>query len=185
MGGGGQRERKQGSEKGGHLGFAPVKPTRLITVNLCAESKKGLALARIKSNRDIFAFLAASCAARNRATRCSGVSAPDDGPADSEWVGFLGPASPGPGANPEGGALAPPEPSLEEACGVVAVNRVADEAVRSPLLAAMVGVVGLFQCPERVLHGRRRIWALTSKAEREKSRGVVGLLPGPSSAKKG
>lgn len=120
----------------GELGNVPVRPTRLITVSLCAESKNGLALARIVSKRDIFAFFAASCAARNRATRCSGVSAPNDGPLDP--VGSLGPPVPGAGENLELVALAAPEANFEEACGVVAVNRVADEAVRSPFLAAMV-----------------------------------------------
>lgn len=88
------------------------------------------------SKRDIFAFFAASCAARNRATRCSGVSAPSVGPLDP--VGSLGPPVPGAGENLELVALAAPEANLEEACGVVAVNRVADEAVRSPFLAAMI-----------------------------------------------
>lgn len=107
-----------------------------MTVNLCAESKNGLALARIESKRDIFAFLAASCAARSRATRCSGVSAPNDGPLDP--AGLPDPPALGPGENLEVGSLAGPEPNLEDACGVVAVNRVADEAVRSPLLAAIL-----------------------------------------------
>lgn len=112
----------------------PVRPTKLITVILWAESKNGLDFASIWSNRDTFAFLAASCAARNRATRCSGVSVPADGPAAD--IGFLGPPVPGTGRNLELGAAAP-DPILEEACGVVAVNRVADEALRSPSLAAI------------------------------------------------
>lgn len=61
-------------------------------MSLCAESKIGLDLARIWSNRDTFEFLAASCAARNLATRCSGVSVPDGVPAADE--GVLGPADP-------------------------------------------------------------------------------------------
>lgn len=88
------------------------------------------------SKRDIFAFLAASCAARNRATRCSGVSAPIVEPLGP--VGSLGPPVPGAGENLELVALPAPEANLEEACGVVAVKRVADEAVRSPFLAAML-----------------------------------------------
>lgn len=143
---------------GGELGNVPVKPTKLITVSLCAESKNGLALARIVSKRDIFAFLAASCAARNRATRCSGVSAPSAEPLDP--VGSLELPMPGAGVNLEFVALAAPEANLEEACGVVAVNRVADEAVRSPFLAAMLKFLCVDLCCQGLLHGQNNLRSL-------------------------
>lgn len=109
----------------------PVSPTRLMTVILCAESKKGRDLAISWSNRDIWAVLALSCAARNRATRCSGVSEFGIEDFAEAAAGFLGPpAARGGGGNRDG-------PALEDAWGVVAVNRVAEEALRSPSLAAI------------------------------------------------
>lgn len=111
----------------------PVSPTRLMTVILCAESKKGRDFAISWSNRDIWAVLALSCAARNRATRCSGVSEVAFDALAEAAAGFLG-GAPGPGGG--GGTRA-----LEDACGVVAVNRVAEEALRSPSLAAISWVV--------------------------------------------
>ena len=108
----------------------PVSPTRLITVILCAESKKGRDFAISWSKRDIWAVLALSCAARNRATRCSGVSEFGVDVRAEAVAGFLGPPAVGGGGNRDG-------PALEDAWGVVAVNRVAEEALRSPSLAAI------------------------------------------------
>lgn len=101
---------------------------------LCAESKKGRDLASSWSNRDTWAVLALSCAARNRATRCSGVSEFGIDDRVGAAAGFLGPPACGGGGNRDG-------PVLEDAWGVVAVNRVAEEAVRSPSLAAIVWVI--------------------------------------------
>lgn len=130
----GQRERAN----------TPVNPTKATTVILCAESKNGLDLARIESKRDTFAFLAAWCAARSRATLCSGVSAPDEDPAEL-----------GDFAGPDGIGLAAPEPILEDAWGVVGVKRVADEAVRSPFLGGMVRSGGR-AAKKRLLHELNR-----------------------------
>lgn len=115
----------------------PVSPTRLMTVILCAESKKGRAFAISWSNRDIWAVLALSCAARNRATRCSGVSEVVFDALAEAAAGFLGAPAPGGGGGTRDG------PALEDACGVVAVNRVAEEALRSPSLAAIAWVLFL------------------------------------------
>lgn len=126
--------RHRGEEK--ERASIPVIPTKLTTTILCAESSNGRVLSRIASKRDTFAFLAAWWAARNRATFCSGVSMPDeDAPEPGDRLG--------PPVLPDGTALpfvglAAPEPILEEACGVVGVNRVADEAVRSLFLGGMV-----------------------------------------------
>lgn len=100
-----------------------------MTVILCAESKKGRDLAISWSNRDIWAVFALSCAARNRATRCSGVSefGDDAARAGEAAAALLGPPAPGGGGNRDG----------PDAWGVVAVNRVAEEALRSPSLAAI------------------------------------------------
>lgn len=68
--------------------------------------------------------------------------------------GFVGPRGPGPGTDLELVAWAAPEPILEEACGVVAVNRVADEAVRSPFLGGMVKLTGILSRGE-MLHELR------------------------------
>lgn len=62
---------------------------------------------------------------------------PSEGePADR---GVLGPLGAAEGINRGLGAAAP-DPNLEDACGVVAVNRVADEALRSPSLPAIVAI---------------------------------------------
>lgn len=110
-----------------------------MTVILCAESKKGRDFAISWSNRDIWAVLALSCAARNRATRCSGVSEVAFDALAEAAAGFLG-GAPGPG----GGGGTRDGPALEDAWGVVAVNRVAEEALRSPSLAAIAW--GFFFC---------------------------------------
>lgn len=107
----------------------PVNPTKLSTVILCAESKKGLDFASSWSNRDTLALLAFSCAARNRATRCSGVSPCGIDPPAGD-AGLPGPPAPAAGGNRD----------LEDACGVVAVNRVAEVALRSPSLLAILSV---------------------------------------------
>lgn len=104
-----------------------------MTVILCAESKKGRDFAISWSNREIWAVLALSCAARNRATRCSGVSEFGVDARAEGAAGFLGPPALGGGGTRDG-------PALEDAWGVVAVNRVAEEALRSPSLAAIAWV---------------------------------------------
>lgn len=72
-----------------------------MTVILCAEFKIGLVLARNRSSTETLAFLAASWAARRRATRCSGVSFPARGEYAGGIVLFgvadVGPVPPSPG----------------------------------------------------------------------------------------
>lgn len=73
--------------KGGGGNHTPVRPTRPITVSLCAEFKIGLVFSRNRSRGDVLATFAASCAALRRRTRCSGVSRGGD-PGGIEVFGF-------------------------------------------------------------------------------------------------
>lgn len=132
----------------------PVKPINPATVTLCAESNTFLLASTTLSNLDTFAAFALSCAARNRATFCSGVSNIAEGP--------LGPPGPaGPPEPPLGGGR--PAPALEGvnrgggvaflelACNVVAVNRVASETLRGAAHNRNAGFIVTF-C-RRILSG--------------------------------
>jgi hypothetical protein len=106
-----------------------VKPTSPNTVTLCAESNSRRLEATNLSNLDTCVAFALWCAARNRATFCSGVSrgggAPEPAPGDK-----------GPdlgGVKRDGGAAA-----FELAWGVVAVNRVASVTLRGAVDIAMI-----------------------------------------------
>lgn len=83
-----------------------MNPIRPASVALCITSNTFLPPSVIRSYLEIGAFLAAKCAALNRATRCSRVS-------------------------PTGPALAAAE-VLDLGCGVVEVKRVASLTLRGP-----------------------------------------------------
>ena len=113
------------------------------TVALCAVSKNLRLRAMMTSSLLDCAFLAASCAARRRATRCSGVSPARRGDGDGRPAGGVWEA--GVAAVPvrekrpdiavcdvlEGVRGAEP---LDPAWGVVDVNRVASETDRGPVV---------------------------------------------------
>ena len=123
-----------------------MKPTSPATVTLCAESNTRLPASTNLSNLDTCASFALRCAARNRATFCSGVSVRiDPGPLPP------GPPAPAPdrGEENRGGGVE----VLELACGVVAVNRVASETLRG---AADNGMVGVFRLSAFFLRCRGR-----------------------------
>jgi hypothetical protein len=108
-----------------YISCAPVKPNSPNTVMRCAWSKKLLDPTTHRSNSETFALFAASCAARNRLMRCSGVSPAGPGlllpmggprPPDPEVLGD---------ANREFGLAA----AFDEGCGVLAVKRVASDTL--------------------------------------------------------
>jgi hypothetical protein len=127
---------------------SPVKPISPATVSLCAESNIRLLLSTTLSNLDTSASFALRCAARNRATLCSGLSRSGDDPA-------LLPPPPEPPEPPvdggaardlrgvkRGGGVA----VLELACSVLAVNRVASETLRGAAANRSVGFIAAV-CP--------------------------------------
>jgi hypothetical protein len=128
---------------------SPVKPTSPATVILCAESNIRLLASTILSNFDTSASFALRCAARNRATFCSGVSTsgidpalllPPEPPGALPGVGDEGTAAVFGEAKRGGGAAA-----LELAWGMVAVNRVASETLRGAADNRTVGLIVSFR----------------------------------------
>lgn len=124
-----------------------------MTVILCAALKNRLDPSIIESNRDTFMFFAASWAARNLATRCSGVSPgvagalvgrdagcaaglPVGAGAGAGATGFLGPAGALFGGNRAFGFVA--------ACGGVDVNRVASFGLLGTPLPDMFAQIRVF-----------------------------------------
>lgn len=100
----------------------------LMTAILCAESKSRRELSTMRSNLETLAAAARRWAARNRATRWSGVSTKGGGvPPPPEG----GPEEEGFGEDDDDGAGGASRLEvLELACGVAAVNRVASETLR-------------------------------------------------------
>jgi hypothetical protein len=158
-----------------------VNPISPRTVALCAVSKNRLLREMMTSSLLDCARLAASCAARSRATRCSGVSVP---------------ASTGPRLLPGGGDAACLDPAgaaaaapvranrpavcdvleeefrgaavLDSACGVVEVKRVASETDLGPVVPIAIvrrGCVRLVPCSVRSFQSSR--WVLSPFATGE------------------
>lgn len=98
----------------------------LMTAILCAESKSRRELSTMRSNLETLAAAARRWAARNRATRWSGVSTKGGGVPPPEGS----PEEGGFGEDDEGAGGASRLEVLELACGVAAVNRVASETLR-------------------------------------------------------
>jgi hypothetical protein len=124
------------------------------TVALCAVSKNLRLRDMMTSNLLDCAFLAASCAARRRATRCSGVSPASNGDGDGRPVGGTRDAEAAAVPVREKRPDAPvwdvlddargEEELFDSAWGVVEVNRVASETDRGPeVLMVMVTVRAL------------------------------------------
>ena len=111
----------EGKGKGG--GEVPVAVMMLMTAILCAESNSRRELSTIRSNLETLAAAARRWAARNRATRCSGLSTKGGGVPEPEpgGIGF---------EEDDGVGGARRLAVLELACGVAAVNRVASETLR-------------------------------------------------------
>lgn len=116
------------------IGYSPVNMTSPKTVILCTESNTRLPASTTLSNLDTWASLARRCAARNRATLCSGVST-TPGPSFP-----LLPPPTDVAAAPDRGAANRGSAALELAWGVAAVNRVASETLRG---VAGIGILGL------------------------------------------
>lgn len=111
----------------------------LMTAILCAESKSRRELSTMRSNLETLAAAARRWAARNRATRWSGVSTKGGGvpPPPEE-----GPEEGGFGEDDDDGAGGASRLEvLELACGVAAVNRVASETLRG---AGGAGIGGMW-----------------------------------------
>lgn len=98
----------------------------LMTAILCAESKSRRELSTMRSNLETLAAAARRWAARNRATRWSGVSTKGGGVPPPEGS----PEEGGFGEDDDGAGGASRLEVLELACGVAAVNRVASETLR-------------------------------------------------------
>jgi len=118
-------------------GMVPVNPTKLNTVTLCALSNVFLPRSITWSSLETCASLAFWCAARRRATFCSGVSIIPPGVGVGVGVGVAAAAAAPAPAIPgeDGGAFRMGVWSFAAAClelawGVVAVKRVASDTLR-------------------------------------------------------